>query len=245
VKLETLRPIDDPAVGAGSTVWPANTLLAQLPSKTLAELLRLSKRIELEPGRRLYEANDAHPPLYFPGKGAIGLIGLLPTGETLQIALVDSRGVAGISGLDGESHLPCEAVVQLPGWATCVPFDAFTTFRQNPATANVFCSYLFGLAADAMQSALCHTFHTVEQRCALWLLKLCDVAGPNFFITQEQLSGMLGVRRASITLAALAFHSRGAIEYRYGAMVIRNRVLLQQSACACYHADLLPERGAA
>jgi Mn-dependent DtxR family transcriptional regulator len=55
-----------------------------------------------------------------------------------------------------------------------------------------------------------------------------------FPLTQEFLSQMLGVRRASVTLAAGALQKAGFIEYRRGRLKILDRAGLEQASCECY-----------
>jgi hypothetical protein len=48
---------------------------------------------------------------------------------------------------------------------------------------------------------------------------------------------MLGVRRVSITLAAVALQRSGLIEYAHGTLTVLNRRALELVACGCYVAD--------
>jgi Mn-dependent DtxR family transcriptional regulator len=47
---------------------------------------------------------------------------------------------------------------------------------------------------------------------------------------------MLGVRRASVTVAAARLQSAGLISYRRGTIEVRDRARLEQNACECYAA---------
>jgi CRP-like cAMP-binding protein len=86
-----------------------------------------------------------------------------------------------------------------------------------------------------MQSVACSALHTVEQRCARWLLATHDRVGQNTIpLTQEALAEMLGVRRTTISAVARLLHERGAIRYVRGRVDIINRKRLHQLACECY-----------
>jgi hypothetical protein len=235
MKLATLKPLDDVAVpGAGVAPPHTNALFARIPTTLRSEIRGFCDCIDLEPGQRLFGGEQPSPFLYLPHSGAIGVICSLPTGQALQTALVDRRGIAGLPPPGRNRVKPCEGIVQLPGVATRVRIDAFDRLWRDPAFGTALYAYLYSLTLETMQSALCGAFHSVEHRCARWLLMLSDIGGNEFFITQDHLSTMLGVRRPSVTMGALALQQRGAISYRYGRMVIRDRSALEQSACTCY-----------
>jgi sulfite reductase beta subunit-like hemoprotein len=62
------------------------------------------------------------------------------------------------------------------------------------------------------------------------------VGSPNFTLTHEFLSIMLGVRRAGVSEAADALQTLGAITYRRGRVVVLDPDLLNSTACECYEA---------
>ena len=90
------------------------------------------------------------------------------------------------------------------------------------------------LFASARYTA-CNRLHPVDQRCARWLLMSQDrVGGDEFFLTQEFLSTMLGVRRATVTVSAGKLQAARLITYRYGRVKILDRAGLEKVACECY-----------
>jgi CRP-like cAMP-binding protein len=77
--------------------------------------------------------------------------------------------------------------------------------------------------------------HAVVERCARWILLTHDRVGAEEFpLTQEFLSQMLGVRRASVTVAAGALQSAGFVRFWRGRITILDRDGLEGSSCECY-----------
>jgi Mn-dependent DtxR family transcriptional regulator len=86
----------------------------------------------------------------------------------------------------------------------------------------------------------------MDERCARWLLATHDrVGGDAFPLTHEFLAAMLGVRRASVTVAAGMLQQAGLIRYSRGRVTILDRERLEEASCECYrvvrtqHARLL------
>jgi len=78
-------------------------------------------------------------------------------------------------------------------------------------------------------------FHSINQRCARWLL-ICEdrVRSKTFDLTQEYLAEMIGVRRPGVTVAARGLKEAGLIKYSRGRVEILDRRGLEKAACECY-----------
>jgi CRP-like cAMP-binding protein len=85
------------------------------------------------------------------------------------------------------------------------------------------------------QSAACNALHSVPARTARWLLQSQDRAGADeFWLTQEFLSRMLGVRRASVTEVASDLQDDGTITYTRGHIKVLDRSILEEKSCECH-----------
>ncbi len=88
---------------------------------------------------------------------------------------------------------------------------------------------------EVTQIAACNRLHEVDERLARWLLMCQDrVDSPILPLTQEFLAQMLGVRRASVSVAASILQRAGLIEYGRGHVTILNQLGLEEAACECY-----------
>jgi CRP-like cAMP-binding protein len=95
--------------------------------------------------------------------------------------------------------------------------------------------YTQALFSQIAQSSACNRLHTIDQRCARWLLQTHDrVSSDEFPLTQEFLAQMLGVQRSSVNGAAGALQERGVIRYSRGVITILDREGLEAAACECY-----------
>jgi hypothetical protein len=77
--------------------------------------------------------------------------------------------------------------------------------------------------------------HSIEERCARWLLLTHDsVDGDSFMLTQEFLAEMLGVHRPRVSIVAGTLQQAGLIRYSRGRVRVVDRAGLENAACECY-----------
>jgi CRP-like cAMP-binding protein len=99
--------------------------------------------------------------------------------------------------------------------------------------------HLYALMRQILYGAACNRLHSMEERCARWLLMTHDRAGADTFpLTQEFLSHMLGVRRATVNVATGMLKKAGFIKYVRGKLTVIDRPGLESAACDCYMAIL-------
>jgi CRP-like cAMP-binding protein len=91
------------------------------------------------------------------------------------------------------------------------------------------------LSEQIAQAAVCHLFHTIDQRLARWLLLARDrTRNGAFNITHEAMSQILGVSRSGVSLAAGLLQMKGLIRYARGRITLLNPEGLEVSSCECY-----------
>ena len=157
-------------------------------------------------------------------------------GATVEVGTIGREGFVGLPAFHGAERSPLETFVQIPGAFARLPLAPFRA-AAAPGTALHALLQRFAQAYYVLtaQSAGCNRLHPVEERCARWLLLTQDRAGAATFpLTHEFLGYMLGVRRASVTLAAGALQRAGLIAYHRGVITVLDRPGLEAAACECY-----------
>jgi CRP-like cAMP-binding protein len=215
-----------------------NHLLGLLPDTVAARLKPHLELVHLERGQFLFRAHDPLRAVYFPSTAVVSLVSRLQSGDMLEVGLVGRDGLVGTAVVPGVTTMPCDAIVQVPGFAQRVGADIL----RSEALADESLSAVIGrfaqmLLARSMQISACNMFHPVEQRCMRWLLTVSDLIGRHDIpLTHDLLATMLGVHRPTVTLVIRSFHRAGLVKEERGLIGIRDRKRLLAACCECYQA---------
>lgn len=214
-----------------------NRLLANLPAADYRRLLPLLQPLSLPFQHVLLKPSGALSTIYFPGDGVYSITQVMKNGRSVEVASVGNEGFIGINALFGGERWLAGAVVKIPDdTAQAMSVSAFQREmdRRGPF-ANTINRYALEFVALLTRSVACNALHSVEQRCARWLLTTRDHAGRNEFpVTQEFLAAMLGVRRPSVTLVFAALQRKRVIDYGHRRIVIVDHAGLKSASCECY-----------
>ncbi|HVE78888.1 MAG TPA: Crp/Fnr family transcriptional regulator [Gemmatimonadaceae bacterium] len=221
---------------AASGAAPRNRILAALPAD---EYARLAPRLELVPLELRHLVFDVDQPIehvYFPEAGVVSIVSVMADGTAAETATVGYEGMVGLPVFLGTDRTASQAFCQVRGEAYRLTTPAFLQAVGESATLRaVLGRYAQALFTLVAQSSACNRLHPMRQRCARWLLMTHDRVGTaTFALTQQFLSQMLGVRRATVTEAAGELQAAGLIEYAYGKITVRDRPGLERAACECY-----------
>ena len=211
--------------------WPA----CQAFEQRSAHVLKVGQEVDLEFGKTISESNERIRYAYFPTTSYISLITPKGAAESLEVGLIGSEGVFGVTLLLG-INLTTKGLVQGEGKAIRMGVEQFRrSFAERRTFQRVANAYIYVLMAQIAQTAACGRYHPLEARMARWLLMTHDRARSDTFrLTHQFLAAMLGVRRAGVTEAAGAFQKRNLIQYRRGVVRILNRAGIEAACCACY-----------
>jgi CRP-like cAMP-binding protein len=214
----------------------ANRILRSLPSDEYEQLLPFLELVRLRIGQVLHEPGDEMRYVYFPNHGVLSMLTVLNSGEAVEIATVGNEGIADLSVFLGLTVATSRLINQVPGEALRLEPSAFLRLVSDcPSLRAGLGLYMVAMFTLVSQSAACNRLHSLEERCARWILMTHDrVDADTFPLTQEFLSTMLGVRRPSVSVAAGVLQKASLIAYSRGNMTVVNRAGLESSACECY-----------
>ena len=215
-----------------------NRLLAALPQDDYARLA--ARAVEVSFGLRdvMCRAGGPLDHVYFPRSGIASTILVMQDGRCAEVTVVGNEGMIGLTAALGETVVKAQVICQIPCAALRVPAAAFAAEAERDGRLrSVVRRYVRDVIVTTSRLAACNSLHAVVERCARWLLMTHDrVGGDEFPMTQEFLSWMLGVRRATVTLAAGTLQKAGIIAYRHGQVRVLDRERLEAAACECYRA---------
>lgn len=195
--------------------------------------------VALQVAEVLAEAGEPTRHLYFPRHGFASLLTRVDGESAIEVGMVGPEGVIGVHLVLGVMPNPVRALVQGEGTAHRVAAaDFLGVLAGSPALREGLQHYLHLRLVSLSTSSACLRFHMMRPRLARWLLMTHDRAGADRFrVTHEALAYVLGARRASITLAALALQRDGLIAYRRGEITVLDRPGLESASCSCYEAE--------
>lgn len=212
-------------------------MLDRAPSDVRSDLLPAARPHRLGEGEILQDAAEPIKTIYLPTSGIISLVTTAADGTAVEAGLVGREGFAGIPAVLGrDSPRNVRAMSQIEGDALAVDADVFLqAFDSSEVFADLVKGYINAVWAETAQTVACNRLHSVDQRCARWLLLVRDRLGRSEFrLTQEFLAMMLGIRRPSVSVAAEKMQRKGLISYRRGNMKLLAPDGLRESACECY-----------
>ena len=157
-------------------------------------------------------------------------------GATVEVSMTGREGVTGVVSLFGDHRARDWTRVLVGGDALSVRADIVKqSFMVSEAAQRVLLDHYRALLTQISQRAVCNGRHTILQRLACWLLMLHDrVSGDQIRLTQEEMAGRLGVRRAGVTQAARVLLGSGAVNYNHGRINVLDRHIIELVACECY-----------
>jgi CRP-like cAMP-binding protein len=221
-----------------ATIPQGNRLLDSLSPTRQADLAPHLERVRLELKELLFEAGKRIDSVYFPITAVASLLNLVEDTSGVEIATIGNEGLVGLSlswGID--TFNPREFVqCQVPGDALVMDAETFASkVAAGGELTWLVHRYTQAFVTQIGQQVACNGLHSIQERCARWMLLTHDRVGSNEFpLTQEFLAQMLGVRRPSVTVVAGILQQAGFIRFHRGRITITDRRGLENASCDCY-----------
>ena len=203
------------------------------------------KRIEphlherpFEQGQMLYDAGEAVEEVWFPMSGVVSLMTILDDERMIETAAIGREGLVGVTCGPMNARAASRAIAQVEGVSACCPADVFAdALEKSEPMRMALAKFTESLFAQVQQTAACNAQHRLDERLARWLLTIHDRAeSDRFVLTQADIAGMLGVRRATVSEVGALLIDKGLIRRGRGWVEVTDRKALEAAACGCYDA---------
>jgi CRP-like cAMP-binding protein len=193
-------------------------------------------RVHLNARQQLASRDQSTEQVYFPRDAMMSMLVLMEDGKTVESAAIGNEGIIGLEIFLGDGRAQDIVMVQIGGEAMCMPANSFrTSVAASHSLQTLLQRYSLALINQIVRTAGCNRVHSINERCARWLLMCRDRVGQNQFpLTHDFLARTLGVRRASVSEAAENLQRAGLIRYRQGRINILDGPGLERAACEDY-----------
>lgn len=212
-----------------------NHIISALPVHEYTRLLPFLELMDLSVGEVIYEPNITICHVYFPTTCIVARVYQLESGLWRQVSMIGNEGVTGTSLLLGCDSTPATVLVQSPGHAYRIKANILKKeLKPGGTLQRLLLNFTQALLLQTEQSAVEHRQSIINQLCRFLLMTDDRSSGSSLPLTQESVSNMLGVRRESVTTAALTLQAEGAIAYRRGHITVVNRNLMEERVSEAY-----------
>lgn len=215
-----------------------NGLLAALSEGDLRRLIPYLEPMALARGQILFEPHEPVSHVHFPAGAVLSLVIPTTDGHIAEAATVGREGAIGAVANGTKRTAFSRGVVQVAGPAFRMEHEHLeAALAASPALGDLLSRYADALFAQVLQSVACNALHSVEQRCARWMLITLDrVDGEAVPLTQEHLAEMLGTHRVTVATALRDLELAGVIRRERLLLPVIDRPGLERRACECYAA---------
>ncbi|WP_344647718.1 Crp/Fnr family transcriptional regulator [Cryptosporangium japonicum] len=213
-----------------------NFLLSALPEDEWQRMKPHLSLVDAAVKDLVYEAGLPIEHVVFPVTSVGSMLNDIEGETAVEVATIGREGMAGLPVFLGVSESPNRVVIQVGGALIRMTAVDLRTFLLGDGVLHAqLHRYVQATIVQLSQNVACNRLHSSEERAARWLLMTADRVGSSeFFLTQEFLAQMLGVRRGTVSLTAGVLQTAGLISYSRGHITITDRGRLEEVACDCY-----------
>lgn len=213
-----------------------NILLKSLSQVSFQHLASKLHYIEHPRKALVAEKDEPFKYAYFPEEGMVSIVLVTPEGTPVEVGTVGKEGFVGIPMLLGSDISDRKLFSQVAGHGWRIAPDDFRAELVANADLRSVCQkFTLTMINQVTQTAACNRLHSIEERCARWLLLAVHKDETQTVeLTQEFLSMMLGVRRSGVNIAVKTLEKAGLVEHLRGSVRILDRAGIEAVACGCY-----------
>jgi CRP-like cAMP-binding protein len=213
-----------------------NRLLAALDEADFAQLEPHLELVELPTAKLLYEHGQVLDRVLFPHDSVLSVVAVLQDGGIAEMTTIGREGVLGFVTAVGNQRAFGRVSVQVPGTASGIASERLKQAADaSPKLRQLLLCFIQALLQQTFQVVACNALHSVEARCARWILMTHDRVGrAGLPLTHESLAEMLGVQRPTVSVVTRQLQMAGLIAQRRGIISVMDRPGLEGVACECY-----------
>lgn len=207
-----------------------NNLLDSLPPEELNFWKPYLKLVSLPLGHVLCETGDRPKNMFFPTTGIVSFMYMNEDGKSSEVLTVGKEGVVGVSLLLSNRSMINQAVVETAGQGYMLDANLIKLAFERNAMLKMLLKYSQEMITQLIQNSISQRHLSVQQQLSRRLLLGLDrTNSTQLALTHEKLANILGVRRESITQAAMKLQECGAISYIRGHLTVLDRQMLERS----------------
>jgi CRP-like cAMP-binding protein len=214
-----------------------NHLLSLLKPEIQQRLLPLLNLVTVEIGQFVLHAERQTTTVYFPLSCVSSTLKTMEDGITMEIATIGNEGFVGMPLFFGSQQEPLDSIAQIAGEALTMSAEDFNNTIEDASTGlrKVLLLYAQAEFSQVVQNAVCSRAHSIEQRCARWILMTQDrVQDESFILGHHFISYMLVVPEAIVTSTLETLSKAKLITYIGGRIRVLDRPHLKNVSCECY-----------
>jgi hypothetical protein len=219
-----------------TTYHAGNHLLDSLSSADRSDLANDLEIVALPSRRSIQPYGGPRHHVDFPMDAVISIVATMRNGDAVEVGTVGCEGFMETDAALESDIARRGSFCQISGTVARMTLSRFRErMVDSPPFARLMRRSVTAALFNAQQIAACNAKHRIEAQCARWLLMTRDRVGRDTFpVTHESLALLLGVRRASITVAAQSLQASGAIAHHRGLVTITDADTLAAASCECY-----------
>jgi CRP-like cAMP-binding protein len=219
-----------------SSYTTGNFLLDSLPADESFSLMNDVEIVTLPARRWLAPYGGPRHHVDFPIDAVISIVATLRSGDAIEVGTIGREGFMETDAALESDSARRGSFCQVAGDVARMPLSRFRErMDANGPFARLMRRSVTATLFNVQQLAACNAKHRVDAQCARWLLMTHDRVGRDSFpLTHESLATLLGVRRASVSIAVQALEAIRAVVHERGVITIVGRDALRAAACECY-----------